>query len=187
MHFSVNSIKVHEDLGLLNVTVLRQGGSTGPLMVDFATVEGTAFAGEDYTSTSGTLSFSDGETSKTLQVPILADAPNDPDETFTTGELVTAVRLESRSRSIRLHECELARSVSAIVSSAIWSQLHTNFGLLRRSHCFCLDHLHHPTNTLSDNPAEDTRMICSLLLLFSHECQLSVQERVLSGLMDEPS
>lgn len=83
VHFSLNSIKVHEDLGLLNVTVLRQGGSTGPLTVDFATAEGTAFAGEDYTSTSGTLSFSDGETSKTFQIPILADALNDPDETFT--------------------------------------------------------------------------------------------------------
>jgi hypothetical protein len=83
VHFSINSITVHEDLGLLNVTVLRQGGSTGPLMVDFATAEGTAFAGEDYTSTSGTLSFSNGETGKTFQVPILADASNDPDETFT--------------------------------------------------------------------------------------------------------
>jgi len=67
----------------LNVTVVRQGGSTGPLTVDFATAEGTAFAAEDYTSTSGTLSFADGETSKTFQVPILTDALNDPDETFT--------------------------------------------------------------------------------------------------------
>jgi hypothetical protein len=83
VHFSVNSIKVHEDLGMLNVTVLRQGGSSGPLTVDFATAEGTAFAGQDYTSTSGTLSFGDGETSKTFQVPILTDTSNDPDETFT--------------------------------------------------------------------------------------------------------
>lgn len=83
VQFSVGSIQVHEDLGVLNVTVLRQGGSIGPLTVDFATADGTAIAGQDYTSASGTLSFSDGETSKSFQIPILADAATESHETFT--------------------------------------------------------------------------------------------------------
>ena len=83
VQFSVTAIQVHEDLGVLNVTVLRQGGSNGPLTVDFATVNGTAIAGQDYTSASGTLSFSGGETSKSFQVPILEDAANESNETFT--------------------------------------------------------------------------------------------------------
>jgi hypothetical protein len=83
VQFSGNSIQVHEDLGLLNVTVLRQGGSTGPLTVDFVTADGTAIAGQDYTSTSGTLSFSSGETSRSFQVPILEDDSNESNETFT--------------------------------------------------------------------------------------------------------
>lgn len=83
VQFSVGSIQVHEDLGVLNVTVLRHGGSTGPLTVDFATADGTAIAGQDYTSASGTLSFSDGETSKSFQIPILDDAANESNETFT--------------------------------------------------------------------------------------------------------
>ncbi len=82
VQFSVNSIQVHEDLGLLNVTVLRQGGSTGPLTVDFATADNTAIAGQDYTSTSGTLSFSGGETSRSFQIPILEDESNESNETF---------------------------------------------------------------------------------------------------------
>ncbi|HET9711103.1 MAG TPA: Calx-beta domain-containing protein, partial [Pyrinomonadaceae bacterium] len=83
VQFSVSSIQVIEDVGLANVTVLRTGGSTGTLTVDFATTDGTAIAGQDYTATSGTLTFNGGETSKTFQIPITDDAPTEPDETFT--------------------------------------------------------------------------------------------------------
>jgi len=83
VQFSVGSIQVIEDVGLANVTVLRTGGSTGTLTVDFATTDGTAIAGQDYTATSGTLTFNGGETSKTFQIPITDDAPTEPDETFT--------------------------------------------------------------------------------------------------------
>jgi len=83
VQFSVGAINVQEDLGVLNVTVLRQGGSIGPLTVDFATADGTAIAGQDYTAASGTLSFSAGETSKSFPVPILADAVTESNETFT--------------------------------------------------------------------------------------------------------
>src|SRR6185369_2757741 len=43
----------------------------------------TATGGQDYLSTSGTLSFSGGETSKSFQIPIADDAATEPDETFT--------------------------------------------------------------------------------------------------------
>lgn len=81
--FSTDSIKLIEDLGTLKVTVLRTGGSSGTLNVDYSTADGTATAGHDYTSASGTLSFNDGETSKTIEIPILDDATTEPDETFT--------------------------------------------------------------------------------------------------------
>jgi len=81
--FSVNAIKVVEDLGTLKVTVLRTGGSSGNLTVDYATADGAAVAGQDYTTTSGTLSFNEGETSKTIQIPILDDVTTESDETFT--------------------------------------------------------------------------------------------------------
>ena len=67
------------------ITVLRKGGTAGNLTVDYATIDGTATAGQDYTATSGTLTFSGGETSKSFQIPILDDAVTEPDETFTVA------------------------------------------------------------------------------------------------------
>jgi hypothetical protein len=76
-------MRIIEDLGLATITVLRKGGSSGNLTVDYATVDGTATAGQDYTTTSGTLTFSNGETTKSFQIPILDDAVTEPDETFS--------------------------------------------------------------------------------------------------------
>ena len=82
VQFSVSSIAVIEDIGALTVTVLRTGGSTGNLTVEYATSDGSAKAGEDYTATSGSLNFAAGETSKTFQIPIIDDSPTEADEFF---------------------------------------------------------------------------------------------------------
>ena len=50
--------------------------------VDYATEDGTATAGEDYTAMSGTLTFAVGETGKTVDVPILDDAHDEGNETM---------------------------------------------------------------------------------------------------------
>ena len=51
--------------------------------VDYATADGTATAGEDYTATSGTLTFAAGESSKTVSVTVLDDAIDEGEETFS--------------------------------------------------------------------------------------------------------
>ena len=51
--------------------------------VDYATADGTATAGADYTTTSGTLTFEPGEQRKTIAVPIAQDAVEDDGETLT--------------------------------------------------------------------------------------------------------
>lgn len=56
--------------------------ATNEVSVDFATADGTALAGNDYVSTSGTLVFAPGETSKLVPVTLLPDAPAEPEETF---------------------------------------------------------------------------------------------------------
>lgn len=83
VQFSVASIAALEDVGALPVTVLRTGGTSGTLTVEYATANGTAIAGQDYTSTSGTLTFNAGETSKTIQIPIADDGATESSETFT--------------------------------------------------------------------------------------------------------
>jgi hypothetical protein len=74
--------KVIEDVGVLTVPVLRIGGSLGALTVDYSTVGITAEAGQDFVPISGSLTFANGETSKTLEIAILDDAVNEPEETF---------------------------------------------------------------------------------------------------------
>ncbi len=51
--------------------------------VDWTTADGSAVAGEDYTSANGTLTFAPGETSKTVSIAVLDDTVEDSDETFT--------------------------------------------------------------------------------------------------------
>ena len=51
--------------------------------VQYATSDGSATAGSDYTATSGTLTFSVGDTGKLIQVPITNDAVSDSGENFT--------------------------------------------------------------------------------------------------------
>ena len=57
--------------------------ASGTVTVDYATRDGTAKAGEDYTRTRGTLTFAEGELEKTVLVPILDDAIDEGAETFT--------------------------------------------------------------------------------------------------------
>ena len=56
---------------------------SGTVTVDYATLDGTATAGSDYTATSGTLSFAAGETEKTVSVPVLDDGHDEGSETLT--------------------------------------------------------------------------------------------------------
>ena len=51
--------------------------------VSYATADGTAEAGSDYESASGTLTFSPGETSRTVTVTVNGDDEAEADETFT--------------------------------------------------------------------------------------------------------
>ena len=67
----------------IDFTVTLDEAASGTVTVDYATSDGTADAGDDYTAKSGTLSFSAGETSKTISVAIEDDIENESDETFT--------------------------------------------------------------------------------------------------------
>ena len=71
----------------IGFTVTLDEAATDTVTVDYATSDGTADAGDDYTAKSGTLSFAAGETSKTVSVSIARRGrqriENESDETFT--------------------------------------------------------------------------------------------------------
>ncbi len=65
-------------IGTMTFTVTLSNPSTDPVFVDFRTANDTAAVGVDYRLREGTVTFSPGETSKTITVEIL------PDTQFTT-------------------------------------------------------------------------------------------------------
>ena len=67
----------------LNFRVYLSRIMRGPVRVDYATSDGTAQAGSDYSATSGTLTFWPGETTKTVAVPVLDDDHNEGPERMT--------------------------------------------------------------------------------------------------------
>ena len=81
---SVADAEVHEGPGaVLAFAVTLDRATSAAVSVDYATSDGTATAGSDYTATSGTLTFAAGETSKTVSVAVLDDAHDEGSETLT--------------------------------------------------------------------------------------------------------
>ncbi len=64
------------------VTVELSGPAASNVTVNYSTSNGSATAGDDYTSTSGQLTFYSGQISKTFDVPILSDSEVDGGETI---------------------------------------------------------------------------------------------------------
>ena len=80
-----------EASGPFALTVRRSGDATAASTVAYATSDGTATAGQDYTASSGTLTFAAGELVKTIQVPVTNDTTPEADETLQIA-LSSAVR-----------------------------------------------------------------------------------------------
>ncbi len=78
--FDNSAYSVPESSGSATITVTKTGSDAATIA--YATENGTATAGQDYTATSGTLNFGASETSKTFSVPILDDAAIEGNETF---------------------------------------------------------------------------------------------------------
>lgn len=69
--------------GTLTFTVTLSEESTDTITVQYATADGTATAGEDYTAASGTLTFAPSDLTKPILITVLDDIATEGDETFT--------------------------------------------------------------------------------------------------------
>jgi hypothetical protein len=70
---------------LFPFTVNLSGPSNQPVTVQYATADGTALAGTDYQAQSGTLSFSPGQTSQTINVAVNGNPTSGPDKVFAVN------------------------------------------------------------------------------------------------------
>jgi len=84
--FAPATYSVGEGAGQVKLTVVRTGGTAGGVLVNFATLNGTAVGGEDglgdFEVTSGTLTFNAGNTSATITIDINQDTLAEGNETF---------------------------------------------------------------------------------------------------------
>jgi hypothetical protein len=82
--FSSANASVNENAGTATISVQRTGGIAGAASVDYATANGTAISGTDYTATNGTLNWMDAEAgAKTFTVAITDEAIVDGNVNFT--------------------------------------------------------------------------------------------------------
>lgn len=94
----VTDTSAAEGDGTMGFQVLLTSGSVSPVTVAYATASGSALDTDDYTTTSGSLTFASGQTSKSVSVPIAQDALSEDPETFTvdltnaSGAPVTATQ-----------------------------------------------------------------------------------------------
>jgi len=82
---SINDVTVTErNSGTTNAifTVSLSATYPQPVTVNFATANGSATAGSDYTATNGVLTFAPGSTSQSFAVTVFGDTLNEPNETF---------------------------------------------------------------------------------------------------------
>jgi hypothetical protein len=79
--FSAAPYSAGEGAGTATITVGLSPAASGEVTVDYATSDGTATAGADYTAATGTLTFNPGVTSQTFTVPILDDTVDEANET----------------------------------------------------------------------------------------------------------
>ncbi len=68
---NTSDMRASMNAGMANIVVELNAPSTEPVTVNYATLDGSAKAGVDYTSTSGTLTFASGETSGMVTVPLI--------------------------------------------------------------------------------------------------------------------
>jgi hypothetical protein len=84
IELSAASVAVLQSAGSVAVSVTRSGGSAGAVSVAYATVSGTAVAGTDFTASSGTLNWADGDAAaKTVSIPISNATPFAGAKSFT--------------------------------------------------------------------------------------------------------
>ena len=116
-----------EDDTAVEFVVTLAPASSDTVTVDYATSDGTAAAGSDYTATSGTLTFAAGDTTKTVSVPIADDTVDDGGETFTlTLSNASGAALGDAEATGTIRNTEAAAELSAsFPESAFTSKRHT--------------------------------------------------------------
>ncbi len=116
----LEALSVNEEVEKAIIPIVRTERSDGTVSVDYSINDGTATAGDDFTATSGTLNFKDGETSKEIVVPIINDTISETDETFSIaiGNAVGAVLGGIRTAIVTIEDNDATELITLAFSQA---------------------------------------------------------------------
>ena len=92
------------------------------MTVNYATSDGTAIAGSDYTTTTGTLTFAANQTTQTISIPILNDTEFENSKAFNitlSGPTNATIAMAAASVTISDDDQILSQSDQAEISEAI--------------------------------------------------------------------
>lgn len=113
----------------LTTTLTAASGLT--TTVEYATQAGTAAAGEDYQTVTGTLTFAPGQTSQTITVPVVGDEVYETDETLQvalsnpqngtigTGSALITIENDDAPPAVSLTDVQLAEGDSGLTPAVI--------------------------------------------------------------------
>uniref|UniRef100_A0AAQ4QJH7 Calx-beta domain-containing protein n=1 Tax=Gasterosteus aculeatus aculeatus TaxID=481459 RepID=A0AAQ4QJH7_GASAC len=80
--FRERMVRVSESVGTMEVTVVRNSGARGTVILPYHSESGTAKSGEDYEEARGELEFTNDQTTQTFQVRIIDDEEYEKHENF---------------------------------------------------------------------------------------------------------
>ncbi|MDD1472111.1 hypothetical protein MEO41_12245 [Dolichospermum sp. ST_sed4] len=100
-------------------TVTLSNPSTQSITVKYATANGTATSGLDYTSKSGTLTFAPGVTNQSLNIPILNNNLNEADETFS-------LQLTAPTNAVLGANSTVSTTITDTLTASVTTTLPTN-------------------------------------------------------------
>ncbi|MBE2220109.1 MAG: protein kinase [Anaerolineae bacterium] len=122
---SISDVTVSEADGSAKITVAVSGDNFDTASVDYATAGGTAVAGTDYTTTTGTLTWEKGDTDdQTITIPLLNNQIDQPDRTFVvsltnaenatiqTGSATVTITDDDAEPTITISDLTISESVT---------------------------------------------------------------------------
>jgi hypothetical protein len=122
---SINNASAKESAGKITFTVTLSAASESDVTVNYVTAGGTATAGADYTSASGTLTIKKGETTGTITIDVANDTKVESNEMFTvTLSSPTNATIVSAAATGTIVDEDTASSTGVAVynpATGIWS------------------------------------------------------------------
>jgi hypothetical protein len=181
---SINDATLTEgDSGTTNLTFtvrLSQMNRKATTTVNFATVDGTAIAGTDYTAKSGTVTFKPKSTQQTITIPVIGDLISESNKTFTVqlsnpvnatlgdsaavGTIIdndSAPTLSVSGTSVNEgNSGQTTASVAVTLSKAFTSPVTVNYATVNGSATAGSDYTA-ATGTLTFNPGETSKSVAT--------------------------